>query len=79
MCRHGCQRLVIDILAELRDLDGQSWGASSKTARDDKRQRTAAAPTRTRQSAVSGGPYTTAPQSRHVQVVCPPRQVPQGW
>ena len=72
MHRHGCQRLVISILAELRDLDGQSTGVSFETARDDKRQRTAAAPTRTRQSAVSAGPYTTPPRSRHVQVVCPP-------
>jgi hypothetical protein len=55
MHRHGCQRLVISILAELRDLDGQSRGVSSETARDDKRQRTAAAPTRTLQPAVSGG------------------------
>ena len=42
-------------------------------------QRTAAAPTRIWQLAVSGGPYTTPPQSRHVQVVCPPRHVLHGW
>jgi hypothetical protein len=63
MCRHGCQRLVISILVELRDLDGQSRGAPSKTARDDKRQRTAATPTRILQPEVSVGPYTTAPHA----------------
>jgi hypothetical protein len=78
MHRHGCQRLVISILAELRDLDGQSTGVSSETARDDKRQGTAAAPTRTGQQMVSAGPYTTPPQSRHVRVVCPPRHVQHG-
>ena len=42
-------------------------------------QRTAAAPTRIRQPAVSGGPCTTPPQSRHVQVVCRPQHVLDGW
>jgi len=78
MCRHGCQRLVISILAELHDLDGQSRGVPSETTRDDKRQRTAAAPTRIRQMGVSAGAYTTPPQSRHIQVVCPPRHVLHG-
>ena len=67
MCRHACQRL--SILAELRHLDGQPRGASSKTARDNRHQRTAAAPTRIRQPAISAGPCTTAPHARLVQVV----------
>jgi len=36
-------------------------------------------PVRTRQSLCSAGQYTTAPGARHVQVVCPPRQMLQGW
>ena len=33
---------------------------------------------RPREDTASDRPYTTPPQSRHVQVVCPPRQVPHG-
>lgn len=41
--------------------------------------RTNAGPASTRQSTLSGGPYTTPRHSRHAQVVCPPRHVEQGW
>jgi hypothetical protein len=63
MCRHGCQRLVISILAELCDLDGQSRGASFKTARDNKRQRTASAPRESgnRRSAPAHAPLHRTP------------------